>query len=46
MSERDDDIRDVGTFGLPVTGRGPRALLRRVAAKCLWPFLKVQIEHN
>ncbi len=46
MSERDDGVLDVRNFGLPLTGRGPRALLQRVVAKVLWPFLKVQIEHN
>ena len=34
------------SFGMPVTGRGPGSLLRRVVAKFVWPFLRHQVDLN
>ena len=43
----DDAISPANTsFGIPVNGRGPGALLRKLRAKLLWPFLRHQVDFN
>jgi SAM-dependent methyltransferase len=34
------------SFGLPVTGRSPKSILKRVTAKFIWPFLRHQVDVN
>ena len=34
------------SFGLPVVGRGPTALVKRFVAKLIWPFLRHQVDLN
>jgi 2-polyprenyl-3-methyl-5-hydroxy-6-metoxy-1,4-benzoquinol methylase len=34
------------SFGLPITGRGPKSILRRITAKFIWPFLRHQVDVN
>jgi len=43
----DDAISPANTsFGIPVTGRGPGAMLRKLRARLLWPFLRHQVDFN
>ncbi len=43
----DESIAGVNTsFGLPISGRGPGSLIRRVTAKFVWPFLRHQVDVN
>lgn len=43
----DDSLAGVNpSFGLPITGRGPTSLLRRIVAKFIWPFLRHQVDVN
>ena len=34
------------SFGLPITGRGPKSMMKRVTAKFIWPFLRHQVDVN
>ena len=43
----DESIAGVNTsLGLPVVGRGPKSLLKRMTAKFVWPFLRHQVDVN
>jgi len=43
----DDAISKVSpTFGLPIAGRGPGALIKKMTAKLIWPFLRHQVDVN
>jgi 2-polyprenyl-3-methyl-5-hydroxy-6-metoxy-1,4-benzoquinol methylase len=34
------------SFGLPIAGRGPTSIVKRVMVKFLWPFLRHQVDVN
>ena len=43
----DDSLAGVNpAFGMPIRGRGPGSILRRVVAKFIWPFLRHQVDVN
>jgi O-antigen chain-terminating methyltransferase len=43
----DDSLAGVNpSFGLPIAGRGPGSILRRMVAKIIWPFLRHQVDVN
>jgi 2-polyprenyl-3-methyl-5-hydroxy-6-metoxy-1,4-benzoquinol methylase len=43
----DDSLAGVNpAFGMPIKGRGPGSILRRVVAKFIWPFLRHQVDVN
>ena len=43
----DDSLAGVNpAFGMPMRGRGPGSILRRVVAKFIWPFLRHQVDVN
>ncbi len=43
----DESISGVNTsFGLPIAGRGPKSIIKRMTAKLIWPFLRHQVDVN
>ena len=43
----DESTAGVNTsFGLPISGRGPASIIRRITAKFVWPFLRHQVDLN
>ena len=43
----DESISGVNSsFGLPIAGRGPKAIIKRFTAKLVWPFLRHQVDVN
>ena len=43
----DESISGVNaSFGLPISGRSPKSLIRRMTAKLVWPFLRHQVDLN
>jgi O-antigen chain-terminating methyltransferase len=43
----DDSLAGVNpSFGLPIAGRGPGSIFRRMVAKIIWPFLRHQVDVN
>ena len=46
MSVDESISRVNSSFGLPITGYGPKSLLKRLTAKFIWPFLRHQVDVN
>ena len=46
MSVDESISRVNSSFGLPITGHGPKSLLKRLTAKLIWPFLRHQVDVN
>ena len=46
MSVDESISRVNSSFGLPLTGYGPKSLLKRLTAKFIWPFLRHQVDVN
>ncbi|MBW4029740.1 MAG: class I SAM-dependent methyltransferase [Acidobacteria bacterium] len=46
MSVDESISRVNSSFGLPITGHGPKSLLKRLTAKFIWPFLRHQVDVN
>ena len=43
----DESIAGVNpSFGLPIAGRGPKSMVKRLTAKLVWPFLRHQVDVN
>ncbi|HEY5120240.1 MAG TPA: methyltransferase domain-containing protein, partial [Acidimicrobiales bacterium] len=43
----DESIAGVNSsFGLPISGHGPKSILKRITAKFIWPFLRHQVDLN
>ena len=43
----DESISGVNaSFGLPIAGRGPKSIIKRITAKLIWPFLRHQVDVN
>jgi O-antigen chain-terminating methyltransferase len=43
----DESLSHVSSsFGLPLSGRGPRALVTRLVAKLVWPLVRHQVDMN
>ena len=46
MSVDESMSRVNSSFGLPLAGRGPSSLVKRLTAKFIWPFLRHQFDVN